>query len=196
MSVKQVCWDSWVERRHSVLAGRRSSSRDPNVDPGTHTHLLTDLGHLHHIKPSPVLLSLSPDWHNVIVEMMVIKEEKNWSPILDMDMVKHMVSSSQLYLVALSSLLARPSSWNSKKQFPLHLFVLLTKQRWLHLITLTLALKFRRDNLIWQFQFQAIYTKSKIRPCITFDAAKKQSTRNCPYFVFYPCPLSRCQVYI
>ena len=33
--------------------------------------------------------------------MMVIKEEKNWSPILDMDMVKHMVSSSQLYLVAL-----------------------------------------------------------------------------------------------
>ena len=32
--------------------------------------------------------------------MMVIKEEKNWSPILDMDMVKHMVSSSQLYLVA------------------------------------------------------------------------------------------------
>ena len=36
--------------------------------------------------------------------MMVIKEEKNWSPILDMDMVKHMVSSSQLYLVALSSL--------------------------------------------------------------------------------------------
>ena len=60
--------------------------------------------------------------------MMVIKEEKNWSPILDMDMVKHMVSSSQLYLVALSaSLLARPSSWNSKKQFPLHLFVVLTK---------------------------------------------------------------------
>ena len=33
--------------------------------------------------------------------MMVIKEEKNWGPILDMDMVKHMVSSSQLYLVAL-----------------------------------------------------------------------------------------------
>ena len=26
--------------------------------------------------------------------MMVIKEEKTWSPILDMDMVKHMVSSS------------------------------------------------------------------------------------------------------
>ena len=60
---------------------------------------------------------------------MVIKEEKTWSPILDMDMVKHMVSSS-LFGGSLSlspSLPPSSSSWNSKKQFPLHLFVVLTK---------------------------------------------------------------------
>ena len=121
--------------------------------------------------------------------MMVIKEEKNWSPILDMDMVKHMVSSSQLYLVAFHLYHSQTIFLEFQETISITPFCASYKAK-MTILTLTLALKFPRDNIISPFQFQAIFTKSKIRPCITFDGAKKPSTRNCPYFVFI---LVRCQ---
>ena len=100
--------------------------------------------------------------HYAAATMMVIKEEKNWSPILDLDMMKHVVSSTWLTLTRrLLTFLVWQSSFNSEKQFSWHLFVL------------------QKSCVIYLRQFQAIFTKSKIKPCITFDPAKKpNSARN------------------
>ena len=117
--------------------------------------------------------------------MMVIKEEKNWSPILDMDMVKHMVSySSPLYGGSLILLSA-------------HLFGI--PRNYFYYTFLCLFQKWLQDeeeehDLVWTISGHIYQVENKTLHHIwpSKEAAEQQEL-NCPDFVLFfvePLPSS------